>query len=622
MAIPSTKDIKYWLFLAVFVMVIVMFIRLLIPFIAPLILSAIVVSIFTPVYYFINRWLPKSAASLVCCVLICVVIFIPFVIIITILANQALGLYASAMNSTFMQNLIREIDGNTIVVWVNTILDRLGMDFTISGEEIYRFIGRIGSRFGSFLYAQAANITGNFIKLIINFCFMILISYYLFGNGRRVINFFVGLSPLPEGHEVAVLQRLKTTAGAIFFGSFVSGVIQGTVGGITLWLFGFPAPFLWAVVMVILAFLPIVGIGLVFVPCIVITFVGGEIVSAIIMTVIYIASSSITEYIIVPRLEGKRSQMHTVLVFLSVLGGLQLFGIIGVLYGPLIITAFLALYEIYRANYVDAMEMEVCPEGAVTVTPAPANTEIDLTAKPAHKTAQAPSADKARAMADDSVGACSNAEEDVFAGYPPPESPRGGDNLPSHFSERIEKALVEDTGVVGEDVFDNIPDITKSEMSEANNIAMGDDTESEFNETSSELLRNADITTTGAFTAKSAKYDAVGSKIEPDDLQPESGTFADDNVSPDVTDYPGGTPPPACHQEDEAGEDGLIWDVARPAHLPFPKAEGAEKLIHEDSDVNPDVSIKDIVRADITSFDRVNENISEDHSSDDKVTKE
>lgn len=596
MAIPSSKDIKYWLFLAVFIIVIIMFLRLLVPFIAPLILSAIIVSIFTPVYYFFNRWLPQSVASFICCGLICVIIFIPFVIIITILANQALTLYSSVMNSEFMMNLTAEVDGNWIVSQVNYALEKLNIGYTISGDQVYQFIGRLGSRFGSFLYAQATNITSNFIRLIINFCFMILISYYLFGNGRRVISFFVGLSPLPEGHEVAVLQRLKTTAGAIFVGSFISGVIQGTIGGITLWYFGFPAPFLWAVVMVILAFLPIVGIGLVFVPCIVITFVGGDYLSGIIMAVIYVASSSITEYIIIPRLEGKRSQMHTVFIFLSVLGGLQMFGIIGVLYGPLIITAFLALYEIYRANYVEQPVFSITNSGVVVATD---NKTQDLFEEPPQ---------------DDKHGKANAWPTAAFAGK------AAGVAEMAAVADTLKQAMIHKHIVTDDD----------------NDIAMGDDIEPEFHESSGEPF-GTELDVSGIMACNDDDADTAVESMENEPVADETMEDAfipnaygavkaalDDYPGSSFVDYPGGEPPLITDDTDNDSPDGLIWNSDRPAHLPFPKAENADKLADVDSDNNPDVSIKDIVRADITSFSGRGAGCAnnKDDSLDDKTTEE
>lgn len=594
MAIPSSKDIKYWLFLAVFVIVIIMFLRLLVPFIAPLILSAIIVSIFTPVYYFLNRWLPQSVASFICCGLICVIIFIPFVIIITILANQALTLYSSAMNSEFMMNLTAEVDGNWIVTQVNYLLDKLNIGYTISGDQIYQFIGRLGSRFGSFLYAQATNITSNFIRLVINFCFMILISYYLFGNGRRVINFFVGLSPLPEGHEVAVLKRLKTTAGAIFFGSFISGVIQGTIGGITLWYFGFPAPFLWAVVMIILAFLPIVGIGLVFVPCIAITFVGGDYLHGIIMAVIYVASSSITEYIIIPRIQGKRSHMHTVFIFLSVLGGLQMFGIIGVLYGPLIITAFLALYEIFRANFVEQPAFNITSTGVVVAT----GSEPEQTAEPELK-------------------APASFDEPVHKTKPDKDKVRAA-------AREAEKATHAAGVAAATAAVQQARQYVDSD--DDNDIALGDDIEPEFHESSGEpFSMGADVSGVADDDFESNCNPDEDAAVKPDPYAPTTygavKAALDDYPGGSFVDYPGGDPPAAA-EDDDSGPDGLIWNDDRPAHLPFPQAEGAEKLVVTDPDSDPDISIKDIVRADITSFgDRGATNAdNEEESSDDIVT--
>lgn len=578
--IPSGKDIKHWLFLAVFIIVIIMFLRLLLPFVAPLILSAIIVSIFTPVYYFFNRWLPQSVASFICCGLICVIIFIPFVLIITILANQALTLYSSAMNSDFMRNLTAEVDGNWIVSQVNLLLEKLNIGYNISGGQIYQFIGRLGSRFGSFLYSQATNITSNFIRLIINFFFMILISYYLFGNGRRVINFFIGLSPLPAGQEVAVLQRLKTTAGAIFLGNFISGVIQGTIGGITLWYFGFPAPFLWAVIMVILAFLPIVGIGLVFVPCIIITFVGGDYLHGIVMAVIYVASSSITEYILIPRIQGKRSHMHTVFIFLSVLGGLQMFGIIGVLYGPLIITAFLALYEIYRANYIEGPALCTVSAELPAAVDEP-DTELKI--------------------------------------------PAGLEEPSANWSEgrKIEAACLAGRAT-------SVPqaDVPRLMAGDDDNVALGDDIEPEFNPKSGEPI-SPYVDVSGFINDDEFwGYDDADSEISDQDTDVTEGygtgrAVRDAYPGTSYTDYPPGDSPPV-KSDDADSPDGLIWSSNRPSHLPFPQAEGAERLVPADSDTDPDVSIKDIVRADITSFgDRdITDTDKEDDSSDAKTAKE
>ena len=114
---------------------------------------------------------------------------------------------------------------------------------------------------------------------------------------------------------------------------------------------GLGSPILWGGIMVILAFLPIFGIGLVLIPAAIILMLQGHLGQGIIMLIFYGSLSFSVEYALKPKLVGKQVKMHTLLVFLAILGGLKLFGFLGIIYGPLIITIFLTMSEIYITNY-------------------------------------------------------------------------------------------------------------------------------------------------------------------------------------------------------------------------------------------------------------------------------
>jgi predicted PurR-regulated permease PerM len=103
--------------------------------------------------------------------------------------------------------------------------------------------------------------------------------------------------------------------------------------------------------MGILAFLPIIGIGIVFIPAAIYLFLKGRIAASIFFVVFYVVLSGGIEYVFKPKLVGQQVKMHTLLVFFSIIGGLKLFGILGIIYGPLVITAFLTLTDIYHKNY-------------------------------------------------------------------------------------------------------------------------------------------------------------------------------------------------------------------------------------------------------------------------------
>lgn len=103
---------------------------------------------------------------------------------------------------------------------------------------------------------------------------------------------------------------------------------------------------------------------MVFVPTAVYLFLKGSIASSIGFMIFYLVLSGGVEYIFKPRMVGKQVKMHPLLVFFSIIGGLKLFGILGIIYGPLIVTAFLTLAEIYRANYQRMVEAEKYQSGA------------------------------------------------------------------------------------------------------------------------------------------------------------------------------------------------------------------------------------------------------------------
>jgi predicted PurR-regulated permease PerM len=106
----------------------------------------------------------------------------------------------------------------------------------------------------------------------------------------------------------------------------------------------------------LLAFLPIVGIGAVFIPAAIFLFLQGRPAAGVFFLIFYIILSGSIEYLFKPRLVGQRVRMHTLVVFLSIIGGLKLFGILGIIYGPLVVMAFLTLAEIYQASYQQMIE--------------------------------------------------------------------------------------------------------------------------------------------------------------------------------------------------------------------------------------------------------------------------
>ena len=343
------RDIILWFFLALFLVSCFLLGWLLWPFLSVIVLAAVVTGLFNPVYRLLNRRLSSVFSSLLTCLLIFLVLFIPVSVFIGILANEAYDMYLAAREAV-LSNPFKELFANSrIVEKINPILANFGL--TITGDVINKAIAELGRVVGLFLYDQARSMTTNVLNVVVNFFFMILIIFYLLIDSQRLASFIIELSPLPDDQDQKLIQKFKDMAGAILIGNGLGGIIQGALGGAVFAMFGFKSPFLWGVIMALMAFLPIVGIGIVFIPASIYLFLYGRIAAGIFFIVFYVLLSGGIEYFFKPKLVGKRVQMHTLLVFLSIIGGLKLFGILGIIYGPLVVTAFLTLSDIYESSY-------------------------------------------------------------------------------------------------------------------------------------------------------------------------------------------------------------------------------------------------------------------------------
>lgn len=347
----NSRNIIFWFFLVLFLLSIAMLTWLIWPFISIIILASVITGIFGPVFNLINvkDKINPPFASFLTCLLIFFVVLVPIGFFVGILSKEAHDLYITAKSALLNDQIKNLISNSGLLEKANLVLTHFNIELT--GEALNKAISEIGKVVGLFLYEQAGSIASNTLAFFVNIFLMLLVIYFLLIDGSRLISFITDLSPFPKEQDEKLIQKFKDMAGAILIVNGLGGLIQGILGGTVFMLFGLKSPFLWGVIMALLAFLPIVGIGAVFIPAAIYLFLKGEIASAIFFVIFYIILSGTIEYIFKPKIVGQRVKMHTLLVFFSIIGGLKLFGIVGIIYGPLVVTAFLTLTDIYHASY-------------------------------------------------------------------------------------------------------------------------------------------------------------------------------------------------------------------------------------------------------------------------------
>ncbi len=327
-------------------------ILVLLPFFSVILLAVVAAGMIGPAYErLVHRFGGhRGAAAFLVCVALIVVLLVPLYLIAQEVSQEALGIYQLSTTQLTEGNLRDLLESRREQIeQANRVLAPFGFEVTV--DRAYEFIATSGVRIGGFFYKQGVSVAKHLVRFVFGFIFWVLIVYYLLVDGPVFRAWLDDTLPLPGDEQQLVASRFMDMASSLVVGNGVAAVIQGLAGGLVFTVLGLHAAVLWGVVMAILAFIPVVGISLVYIPFTAILLVVGETSRALGLFVPLAIIATIVEYWLKPLLVGRRAQMHTLLVFLSLIGGAIVFGPVGLLLGPLMMTALLTLTGIYRERY-------------------------------------------------------------------------------------------------------------------------------------------------------------------------------------------------------------------------------------------------------------------------------
>lgn len=346
----------FFFFLTLFCISIFLVGKVIAPFFASLLLGIVIAGIFRPVFKKLDGFMPARVASVLTCLAVFFIVFIPVVFLVGILSREALGLYNLAKDAVFSNTLINLLESTRVLERINEFLTRANIHTQVSWRELVDPLTEVGKNLGFSLFQQAKFLTSNLLTLVFYFFLMLIVVFYMFMDGERFMQYLNDLSPLKEEHNRKLFEKFNDMSGAVLIGNGLGGLIQGVLGGALFWFLGLNSPFLWGVVMGFLAFLPIVGIGVVMLPVALFFLLKGSLGKCLFIVGIYAVLSWGIEYIFKPKLVGDRVSMHPLIVFFAIIGGLKIYGILGIIYGPLIATLFLTLSDIYFSTFQSMVE--------------------------------------------------------------------------------------------------------------------------------------------------------------------------------------------------------------------------------------------------------------------------
>lgn len=332
--------------LLIFIVILFLFMYLSQRFLAPIVLGSVGSALFYPVYKFLKKKWSGNMAAIVTCILLVCFIFIPLIFVISKLYGEIYYVYGEVV-SAVKERGIRDIlfGDNKFAKIMMDITDFLG--FNYSYENMVGILEENIGRASTMAIKYINNIAGNLIHLAFNFFMMLLVVYASLTKGRDLMVFLFRIIPLPSNLSKLFTKRWLAMNKAIIVGNGVSGLAQGALGGFAFYLAGIQAVFVWSSVMFILAFLPIVGITLVYVPTSIYLVVTGRTMAGLALFIFCFLVSFTMDNLIKPRLIGSKIAADTVFILYCTLSGLAVFGIIGIFYGPLIGSFLVTIFQVY-----------------------------------------------------------------------------------------------------------------------------------------------------------------------------------------------------------------------------------------------------------------------------------
>lgn len=207
---------------------------------------------------------------------------------------------------------------------------------------------------GQWIASHALQVGQNALRFFVMLLLALYLLFFFLRDGHGIVDRMIQILPLGDARERQLFERFASVVRATVKGTFVIAAVQGMIGGITFALLDIRAAALWGVVMAILSLLPAVGAALVWIPAAAMLFVAGDLLSGFILVGVGVFVIGLADNLLRPILVGRDTKMPDYLILLATLGGLAMFGISGMVIGPLIAALFITLWEMFEESYGDS----------------------------------------------------------------------------------------------------------------------------------------------------------------------------------------------------------------------------------------------------------------------------
>jgi predicted PurR-regulated permease PerM len=319
------------------------------PFYEAILWATVLAIVFAPVY---RRLLSSMAhrrnlAALATVLIIVTMVILPLTLIAASLVQEATGLYQRIQSGEldfgrFFQEFL-----DALPAWATDLLNRLGLTNITAMHERLSAALMQGSKY---LAAQALSIGRGTANFIVSLFLTLYLLFFFLRDGGTLSKRIRDAVPLRAEQQRALFTKFTVVTRAMFKGNLLVAAVQGALGGLIFWFLGIHAPVLWAVVMGFLSLLPAVGAAAVWLPVAVYFLATGAVWEGVVLIAYGAFVIGLVDNLLRPYLVGKDTQMPDYVVLISTLGGIAVFGLDGLVIGPVIAAMFIAFWDIFSAS--------------------------------------------------------------------------------------------------------------------------------------------------------------------------------------------------------------------------------------------------------------------------------
>jgi predicted PurR-regulated permease PerM len=337
------------------------------PFLPALVTSVVLVVLALPGHRKIRSAIPNDRVAAFLSTLAVVVVILLPIFGVSIIALQDLGTGFEWLETQLRSGFPAF---GRAVAWLEGVLARVGLsDLNVQarlGERLADIPGLVVGR----TFRVVSGVGGVALQVGVG----LFTLFYLFRDGHRMLEAAKGLVPLPSGPTELLVRRTHEVIFAAVYGHVFVAMVQGLLGGLAFWVLGVPTPAVWGVLMGGLSLIPMIGPAFVWLPAGAVLIASGSTLRGVLLLLFGALVISTVDNIIRAVLVSGRARVHPLVVFFGVLGGVLMFGAVGILVGPVLIVAAAALMEMARLSLFPEEKAPPHPEAVPAPVPTPTPT--------------------------------------------------------------------------------------------------------------------------------------------------------------------------------------------------------------------------------------------------------